>query len=176
MPDASLSRVAYVTVGTGIGAAWTTNGVPYRGATHAELGHIPVMRAEGDSFPGVCPFHSDCLEGMASGPAIEARWGTQAEQLDDPAAWQLEAGYLAQLCQVFTYSAAPDIIVFGGGVSQRRGLIDLVRRSTEEAISGYSVAALNMESYIVPAQLGQEAGLIGAGLLAQSLTSSGSHH
>jgi len=161
--------VAYITVGTGIGATWAIDGVPYRGQTHTELGHIPVTRVDGDDYPGNCPFHRDCLEGMASGPAMADRWGTSGEDLTDLRAWELEATYLAQLCRTFTYSAAPSVIVFGGGVSQREGFIDAIRTATTQAINNYAVVPLNMESYIQAASLGQEAGLIGAGLLARSL-------
>lgn len=163
------ARVAYITIGTGIGAAWATDGAPYRGQTHTELGHIPVTRIVGDSYPGNCPFHGDCLEGMASGTAMADRWGSSGEDLTDPQAWELEAAYLAQLCRTFTYSAAPSVIIFGGGVTQREGLIDEIRTATTRSINQYTVVALAMESYIQAASLGQEAGLIGAGLLARSL-------
>lgn len=163
------ARVAYVTVGTGIGAAWVIDGMPYRGAAHTELGHIPVTRVIGDDYPGNCPFHRDCLEGMASGPAMENRWGVASEDLTAEAAWELEAAYLAQLCRVYTYTAAPDVIVFGGGVSQQAGLIEQIRSATAASLNGYTVIPLDMDSYIMPAELGQEAGLIGAGLIARQL-------
>ena len=112
-----MNSVAYVTVGTGIGAAVTIDGVPFRGRDHSELGHIPVRRVPGDRFPGHCPFHGDCLEGMASGPAIEVRWGAPGLELDGrDEVWELEAAYLAQLVRVLAYSFVPDVVVFGGGV------------------------------------------------------------
>jgi fructokinase len=95
--------IGYVTVGTGIGAALAVDGVPFRGRDHTELGHIPVRRIDGDSFAGRCPFHTDCLEGMASGPAIADRWEADPATLGDREdVWDLEAGYLAQLVRVYS--------------------------------------------------------------------------
>ncbi|MFW2382381.1 MAG: ROK family protein, partial [Acidimicrobiales bacterium] len=107
-------RVGYVTVGTGIGGAVAVDGVPYRGSDHTEIGHVPVRRVDGDDFPGRCPFHGDCLEGMACGPAIADRWQADPASLDNrDEVWDLEAKYLAQLVRVYAYSFAPDIVLFG---------------------------------------------------------------
>ena len=128
-----------MTVGTGIGAAVAVDGLPWRGRHHSELGHIPVRRVAGDDYPGRCPFHRDCLEGMACGPAIAERWGvdpSEAGGRDD--IWQLEAAYLAQLVRVLAYSFAPDRIVFGGGVGARAGLAEMIRAATRTELSGYA--------------------------------------
>lgn len=163
------SRVGYVTVGTGIGAAFAVDGVPYRGREHTELGHIPVSQAYGDSFAGACPFHGDCLEGMASGPAIAKRWNADPASLDDrEEVWELEADYLAQLVRVYYYSFSPDIILFGGGVGTRPMMAGRIQRATVQALAGYPAAGAG-EDLVATAGLGEDAGLYGAALLAQSL-------
>ncbi len=162
--------VAYVTVGTGIGAAVAIDGTPFRGRDHTELGHIPVRRVDGDAFPGRCPFHSDCLEGMASGPAIADRWQADPVTLGDREdVWDLEAQYLAQLVRVYSLSFAPDIVLFGGGVGTRPDLAARVQKAAKADIAGYSVSHSDNAQLVATAGLGAEAGLIGAGLLARSL-------
>ncbi len=162
--------IAYVTVGTGIGAGVVINGTPFRGRDHLELGHIPVRRVAGDDFAGVCPFHGDCLEGMASGPAIAARWNATPSALegrDD--VWNLEADYLAQLARVLTYAFSPDRILFSGGVGARKSLAPRIAAATTRHLGGYSVSHASDTELIATAALGNDAGLIGAALLAQSL-------
>lgn len=162
--------IAYVTVGTGIGAGVLVNGQPFRGRDHIELGHIPVRRAEGDTFAGVCPFHGDCLEGLASGPAIEQRWNATPSSLDDrDDVWNLEAEYLAQLARVLTYSFSPDRILFSGGVGARKRLAPRIATATNRSLGGYSVSRANATDLIATAALGNDAGLTGAALLAQSI-------
>ncbi|MFT7475155.1 MAG: fructokinase [Verrucomicrobiales bacterium] len=161
------SSVGYVTVGTGIGAALAIDGVPFRGRNHTELGHIPVRRVDGDTFPGRCPFHADCLEGMACGPAIGERWGADPASLDDrDEVWDLEAAYLAQLIRVYTLGFAPDIVLFGGGVGTRPDLTDRIARAAEMDLAGYAVDG---PPIVATAGLGADAGLIGAGLIAEAL-------
>jgi fructokinase len=164
------SSIAYVTVGTGIGAGVIIDGKVFRGRDHLEVGHIPVRRVEGDDFPGLCPFHGDCLEGMASGPAIEARWGTNPSSLgerDD--VWNLEADYLAQLARVLTYTFSPDKILFSGGVGARPHLAPSIATATSRHLGGYSVSHADDLGLIAGAALGNDAGLLGAALLARSL-------
>ena len=163
-------RLAYVTVGTGIGAAVAVDGTPWRGRHHSELGHIPVRRVAGDDYPGRCPFHRDCLEGMACGPAVAERWGvdpSEADSRDD--VWQLEAAYLAQLVRVLAYSFAPDRIVFGGGVGSRPGLADMIRAKSLTDLGGYADYSVGAEPFVTAPALGGDSGLLGAALLAQSL-------
>jgi len=163
------SRVGYVTVGTGIGAALAIDGVPFRGRNHTEMGHIPVRRHPDDSFPGRDPFHGDCLEGMASGPAIADRWEADPKTLaerDD--VWELEAYYLAQLVRVYTLTFAPDIVLFGGGVGTQPHLDDRIRKATEIDLAGYAVDG---PPEVMTAGLGEDAGLIGAAVVAAGLVS-----
>lgn len=158
-------RIAYVTVGTGIGAAVAIDGVPFRGRDHTELGHIPVTRIEGDNFPGRCPFHTNCLEGMACGPAIAERWDADPETLDGrDDVWNLEAAYLAQLVRVFTYGFAPDIVLFGGGVGTRPDMAERIRSAAAVDNAGYAVTGTPI---VATAGLGEDAGLIGAALVAK---------
>ena len=160
--------VAYVTVGTGVGASVAIDGVPFRGRDHTELGHIPVRRIDGDTFPGRCPFHGDCLEGMACGPAIAERWNADPETLDDrDDVWDLEAAYLAQLVRSYTYSFAPDIVLFGGGIGVRPDMANRIGRAVERDTAGYAVSG---SPIVATAGLGAEAGLIGAALIAQGLS------
>ena len=163
------SRVGYVTVGTGIGAALAIDGVPFRGRAHTEMGHIPVRRHPDDVYPGRCPFHADCLEGMASGPAIAERWDADPKTLADrDDVWDLEAYYLAQLVRVYALTFAPDIVLFGGGVGTQPHLDDRIRAATEIDLAGYAVDG---PPEVVTAGLGEDAGLIGAAVVAASLLS-----
>ena len=169
-PEPRPRRLAYVTVGTGIGAAVAVDGSPWRGRRHSELGHIPVRRVAGDDYPGRCPFHGDCLEGMACGPAMAGRWGV------DPSAgggredaWSLEAAYLAQLVRVLVYSFAPDRIVFGGGVGSRPGLAEMIRAESLTDLGGYADYTAGNDMFVTGPALGDNSGLLGAALLARSL-------
>lgn len=163
-------RVAYVTVGTGIGVGVAIDGVPFRGRDHLELGHIPIRRVPGDSFLGLCPFHGECLEGMASGPAVAKRWGVDPASLDEGhEAWELEADYLGQLSQVIVYAFSPDRILFSGGVGATNHLAPRIAASTQRQLAGYSVSLSGNPDLIATAALGNDAGLLGAALLARSL-------
>ena len=162
--------IVYVTVGTGIGAGVLVDGRPFRGRDHVELGHMPVKRVEGDTFSGICPFHGDCLEGMASGPAVEQRWGSSPSTLDGrDEVWNLEADYLGQLARVLTYSFSPDRILFSGGVGARKALAPRIATATIRHLGGYSVSHANNDDLVATASLGNDAGLIGAALLAHSV-------
>lgn len=165
-----LASVGYVTVGTGIGAALAIDGVPYRGRDHTELGHVPVRRVDGDDYPGRCPFHGDCLEGMACGPAVAERWDTDPALLGDrDDVWDLEAAYLAQLVRVYVYAFAPDIVLFGGGVGTRPDLVPRIRRAVATDLGGYTVSTADATDLVATAGLGEDAGLIGAGILARTI-------
>ena len=169
-----LNNFAYVTVGTGIGGGIILDGQPLRGVSHPEIGHIrPHHDRERDPFPGVCPFHGDCLEGLASGSAIVARWNKTLEELGpDHKSMQLEAGYLAHLCAELTYIVSPQKIILGGGVAAAPGLLPAVRRRTSETISGYLSDELYgdaLDDYIVEPGLGNRAGALGALAMARRL-------
>ncbi|MSR47341.1 MAG: ROK family protein [Planctomycetes bacterium] len=169
-----LPTLAYVTVGTGIGVGLAFNRLIYHGALHPEAGHLRVARAEGDEFVGLCPFHRDCLEGLASAPALAARAGGEPSTLrsDSPAlrtALAFEADYLAQLVLTLVGIVAPHRIVLGGGVLQNGGLLDAVRARAVELASGYSPLLADRElaeALIVPPVCGGDSGLVGAALLA----------
>jgi fructokinase len=130
--------LAYITVGTGIGAGYVVGGALLRGDGHPEFGHIRVPHDPNlDGFEGACRYHRDCLEGLASGEALRRRWGTHAEQLQSTEAWQLEAHYLGLAISNLIYTLAPERIVLGGGVMARPGLLALVRRSVAGLVAGY---------------------------------------
>jgi fructokinase len=163
-------NLVYVTVGTGIGGGVLIEGAALHGLMHPEIGHIYPRRHELDvNFAGVCPFHGDCLEGLASGPAILARSGSELQHLDAThVQWPIEADYLGQLCAQLVLTVSPQRIVVGGGVMDER-LFPLVRKRTLHWLGGYvdRHEILNaMERYIVPPALGARAGVLGALCLA----------
>jgi fructokinase len=164
-----LDTFCYVTIGTGIGVGLLIGGTPHGGANHPEAGHIRVIRAPGDgAFAGICPYHGDCLEGLACGPAIHARWGTPAEQLADThPAWTIEAHYVAELCASLTYIVRPDRIIIGGGV-MRPPMYGSVRAMLEHKLGGYdaSLRDLDLDDYIARPTAGSSAGFAGALALA----------
>jgi fructokinase len=162
--------VVYITVGTGIGGGALINGKLMHGILHPEMGHMPI-RSMSD-FQRICPFHKSCLEGLASGPAIQARWGVPADQLPvGHPAWQEEADHLAQgLVSIITI-LSPEIIVLGGGVMNQVHLLPLVHKAAQDLLNGYidrPEVKENIERYIVPAGLGTNAGLLGAMALTLS--------
>ncbi len=164
--------MVYLTVGTGVGAAAVLDGRSAAGLGHAEMGHISVPRQPGDPFPGACPFHGDCLEGMAGGAAMAARWGRPAERLAGDElrrALEWEAGYLAAGLRTIVYTTAPQRIVLGGGVSGLPGLLPLVREKLLTALAGYpGLPEHAAADFVVPAQLGPMAGPTGGFVLAES--------
>lgn len=164
-----LNTFCYVTVGTGIGVGLLIDGAPHGGANHPEAGHIRVVRAPGDAeFPGTCPYHGDCVEGMACGPAMRARWGVPAEDLPDAhPAWPMAAHYIAELCATLTYIVRPDRIIVGGGV-MRPPMYSLVRHALEHKLAGYdaSLCNLDLDDYIARPTAGSSAGFTGALALA----------
>jgi fructokinase len=162
---AGLDDVAYITVGTGIGAGILSGGHLIHGSLHPEFGHLKVPRKPGDDYPGICPFHRDCLEGMASGPAIGARWGRPAHELPaNHPAWETQAWYLAHGILCLLAIVSPSKVILGGGVSQADGLHEQINRTLAELAAGYFPATSD-SSYVLPPLLGQEAGIKGALLL-----------
>jgi fructokinase len=160
----------YFTIGTGIGGGAIVNGAPVHGVPHPEMGHLIVPREEGDTYPGHCPFHRDCFEGMASGPAMEERWGQPADTLTDDAlarAVAMEAGYIASGVRNAIYAIGPERVVIGGGVSHLPGLFPEIRRRLEETLAAYpGCAEHGAENFLVPPALGDRAGAAGALALA----------
>jgi fructokinase len=168
-----LTDFVYITVGTGFGAGLVINGAVHHGLGHPEMGHIVLERVNGDDYPGHCPFHAACLEGMTAGPAIQDRWGAPGATLADrPEVWDLEATYLAQALRTITYVVAPQRILLGGGVMQQEGLLELVRERLADQLNGYATSTMLQESldeYVVAPVFGQHAGLIGAIALAMEV-------
>ncbi len=167
-----LESCLYVTVGTGIGGGVIIHGKPVHGMMHPEIGHIPVIPLPDDPMPrGICPYHGNCLEGMASGPAIEQRWGVSAKELPEGhPAWELESAYLSQLCANAMLSFSPEKIILGGGVMQKEFLLPMIREKTVAALCGYIVhpaVAAGLHDYIVKPGLGTGSGILGAFLLAR---------
>lgn len=171
-----LDPFVYLTVGTGIGGGAIVNGAPLHGLVHPEMGHLRIRHdRELDPFPGGCPFHEDCLEGLASGPAMERRWGAPAPTLPSGhPAWELEASYLAELAAGLVCTLSPRRIVLGGGVMAGPGLFPMVRRRTRELLAGYvsSPAVTDrIDDYLVPPGLGERSGRLGALALAEAALS-----
>lgn len=167
-----LDTLLYFTIGTGIGAGGIVGGRLMHGLVHPEIGHIPMPRDPArDPFPGICPFHGDCLEGLACGPAINARWGIPAHELPpDHPAWELEAEYLAWAVVTCIYVLSPQRIIMGGGVMEQAHLFPRIRRLVQQRLNNYvqTPAILQqIDDYIVPPALGNRAGVLGAIALAQ---------
>ena len=168
-----VDSLVYVTVGTGIGGGAVIEGRPLHGAGHPEMGHIRIPHdCAADPFDGSCPYHGDCLEGLASGPAMEARWGAPAGSLpEDHPAWDLEAEYLAYGVANITVTLSPERIVMGGGVMKQRHLFPRLRDRVLDILHGYGVAegiVDAIDGYIVPPALGDDSGIAGAFALAQT--------
>jgi fructokinase len=169
-----LDPFLYMTVGTGIGVGVLANGRPLHGLVHAEAGHFAIPHNwQNDPFPGVCPYHGDCLEGLASGPALARRWGQPAEALPiHHPAWDLEAEYIALALVNLIYAYSPERIVLGGGVSQYPDLHEIVRRKVQQRLNGYIHSPMVLESihdYIVRPTLGNRSGVLGAIAIAINL-------
>jgi fructokinase len=166
-----LTDYAYVTVGTGVGVGLVVAGSPVLGCHHPELGHVRVVRAAGDDWPGSCRFHGACVEGLASGPAIEARSGRSAGNLpEDSPIWETVAHALGQLAHILVVSVAPQRILIGGGViSAQPHLFPLIRASLASSLNGYldiPEVTSGLDLYVAPPGLGTRAGPLGALALA----------
>lgn len=167
-----LNSCMYVTVGTGIGAGLVIEGKLVHGLMHPELGHMLLRQEPNDQTPvGFCPYHEGCLEGLASGPAIEKRWGRKAYELpEDHEAWDLEASYLAQMCMNAICAFSPEKIILGGGVMQQKHLFPKIRQKTLALLNGYirtETIEKRISSYIIEPGLGTKSGATGALLLAR---------
>jgi fructokinase len=168
----SISDFVYLTVGTGIGGGAITNGQVLHGLVHPEMGHIRVPHnRQRDPYSGCCPFHGDCLEGLASGVAVRERWSKPAQDLPaNHPAWSLEAHYLALGLANFVCTLSPKRIVLGGGVMQKPWLFPLIRSELIRSLNGYVQSKEltdNLDGYVVPAKLGGRAGIAGALVLAE---------
>jgi fructokinase len=158
-----LDSVVYMTVGTGVGAGIISEGSLVHGLVHPEMGHIIVKRHEDDHYEGNCPYHKDCLEGMAAGPAIEKRWGKKGAELETN-------DYLAQSAVNFVYFLSPKKIIFGGGVMKQKQLFPMIHKQVQQMLNGYvqcDEILKDIADYIVPPALGDNAGLTGALVLAK---------
>lgn len=165
-----LSDVIYITIGTGIGAGVYCRGQLLHGMLHPEAGHILLMLNENDKFEGACPYHKNCFEGLASGPAIKKRYGTEAFNLiDREDVWELEAEYVAKALMQYICCYSPKRIILGGGVMHVEKLFPLIRKKTLEYMNGYIDTAelKDIDNYIVPAGLDGEQGIKGALYLAK---------
>ena len=164
--------VLYLTIGTGIGGGVLVNGKLLHGLIHPEMGHIPMPHdRQRDPFPGSCPFHGDCFEGLANGPALHKRWGQPAETLPpDHPAWDLEATYIAYALAAYISVLSPQRIVLGGGVAQQSQMFPLIHAKVPQILNGYihsSQILQHIAEYIVPPGLGGRAGVLGAIALAE---------
>lgn len=169
---AGVDSLAYVTVGTGIGGGVVIDGHTVKGMLHPEMGHIRVRRDERDAaFSGICPFHGDCLEGLASGPAVQARWHTAVESWpDDHVGFEIVGGYLGQLAATIALMISCRRIVFGGGVMGDGRMLPHIRRAARESLNGYlpiEARAGGFDRFITAAALGPRAGITGAMILAR---------
>lgn len=168
----AVDSLAYVTVGTGIGGGAIVGGGTIRGMLHPEMGHIRVRRDPRDQgFAGVCPFHGDCLEGLASGPAVVARWNAQLESLPEAhPAIEIIGGYLGELAATIALMLSCERIIFGGGVMSDSRLLPHIREAASRQLAGYlpvQARAGGFGRLIVPPALGNQAGISGAMLLAE---------
>ncbi len=162
----------YLTIGTGIGGGYIKGGKPLLGLFHTEMGHIRIPHdLKRDPFSGQCPFHGDCFEGLACGPALEKRFGVRGEELsDNDSFWELEAEYIASALNNFILTLSPKRIILGGGIMNRTFLFPIIRRKVLEILNGYvenESLLKNIDEYIVPPALGNQSGSLGAIALAQ---------
>jgi fructokinase len=171
----SLDSLVYFTIGTGIGAGFIINRKVTHGLSHPEAGHmrLPHDRKK-DPFPGICPFHGDCFEGMCCGPALARRWRKPAETLpDNHPAWNLEAMYIAYALVNIILTVSPQRIVLGGGVMGHKQLFPSIRNKVRVLLNGYPALSIllgSMEDYIVPPGLGSRSGVLGALAMAKTIS------
>ena len=159
----NVSNCIYLTIGTGVGGGAIVDGHRMHGVTHPEMGHIRIPHD--GLFAGVCPFHGDCLEGLASGPAIQKRWGKTASELNaDHPAWPIEARLLALAIANFAFTLSPACVILGGGVMQQSHLYPIIREELTALLNGY----VTQPSVLAPG-LGGRSGILGALALAEAL-------
>ena len=165
-----LDSALYLTIGTGLGGGAYVEGNLVHGLLHPEMGHMMLVRREDDTYEGHCPFHKGCLEGMAAGPGLGERWGVKGDELEsDHKAWDLEAYYLGQACATYVLILSPKKIILGGGVMMRKQLFPLIHKYTQEFLNGYiqkDEILKDIENYIIPPGLGNDAGIVGSIALA----------
>lgn len=160
-----LENSMYITIGTGIGTGIIANGKLLHGMLHPEGGHLLLSRHPDDAYEGKCPYHKTCLEGLASGPAIEARWGKKGADLTEhKEVWELEAYYIAQALVDYIMVLSPQRIVLGGGVMQQEHMLPLVREEVKRQLAGYirTKELEDIEHYIVLPSLNDNQGIMGA--------------
>ncbi len=165
--DASV--LVYLTIGTGLGGGLLVDGRPTPGLGHPEMGHVRPRRDPADSFPGACPFHGDCLEGLVCGPALAARFGRPAEEVGDAAVLDAVVPPLAAALADLVYTVAPDRIVIGGGIGLIDGLAERVRTAMVDLLADYGTHPEHGPGFVVPPALGGDAGLVGALCLAEDV-------
>jgi fructokinase len=167
--DEGCRSLAYLTIGTGIGGGLVLDGRPVHGIAHPEMGHIFPRRHPSDQdFAGICPHHGDCLEGLASGPAIIARWRASLSQLaPDHEAHAIIADYIAQACHTLFASLAVERVVIGGGVAKTAGLVERVSARAAQLSAGYLPGGARHR--VLAPQRGEDAGITGAMMLAASV-------
>ncbi|MBS6642857.1 MAG: ROK family protein [Clostridiaceae bacterium] len=164
-----LENSMYITIGTGIGAGVISNGKLLHGMLHPEAGHVLLRKHPNDHYEGKCPYHKTCLEGLAAGPAIEARWGKKGVELADrKEVWEMEAYYIAQALVDYIVILSPQRIVLGGGVMHQEHMMPLVREQVKEQLNAYiqTKELSDLESYIVLPSLNDNQGIMGALKLA----------
>ncbi|MGB8454900.1 MAG: ROK family protein [Anaerocolumna sp.] len=160
----------YITIGTGVGVGVYLSGGLLHGMLHPEGGHVLLSKHPKDNFEGICPYHPNCFEGLASGPAIEKRWGKKAIELkDNSEVWEIEAYYIAQALVSYILTLSPHRIVLGGGVMHQEQLFPLIRSKVTELLNGYlrTPQLSDMDNYIVPAALNDDQGIMGCLQLAK---------
>lgn len=164
------SCVVYVTIGTGVGAGIYVEGKLLHGMLHPEAGHVLIRRRSDDAYKGKCPYHKNCLEGLAAGPAVEERWGLSARDLSSrDEVWDLEAYYIAQALTNYILILSPEMIILGGGVMHQEQLFPMIRNYVKEMLNGYlkTEELTDLEHYIVPASLHDDQGIMGCLELAR---------
>lgn len=168
-----LDSCLYITIGTGIGAGAIVQGKLLQGLSHPEMGHILVRRHPNDDYAGKCPYHNDCLEGLAAGPAIEARWGENAANLvNRTEVWEMEGYYIAQALMQYILILSPKMIILGGGVMNQKQVFPSIYKYLKDLVNEY-VSLPDLWEYIVRPGLGDNAGITGALMLAHQALLSG---
>lgn len=161
-----IENAIYITIGTGIGVGVYINGTLLHGLVHPEAGHVLLQRHPGDTYSGYCPYHKDCAEGLAAGPAVEQRWGKCGIELADrKEVWEMEAYYIAQAVTDYIMTYSPEKIILGGGIMRQKQLYDMVRKQVLELLGGYIASdsiLKHIDEYIVAPKLEEEAGIKGA--------------